>query len=209
MKEPTASIATRPLIVFLGIDERGLPSPASGTAGTASSTSSNDQASKVQKSLPKAADTGYTPDGKPYFVIDTSHHPELAEKAMKIAGGDQKALFMDLRAELLCLDFDSTGVVAEARALVDWNKRSKCRPLFFPDDGVSLTLTHLDRFCAGCGRPTGSAWAGWKRGCLPDTEEQIANGGERPPCVSKKGVHNFAYRECSTISRAPYRPPAT
>lgn len=119
VKDPEAGMATRPLIVFLGIDERGLPSPASGTA-----TSANDQASAVQKSLPKAADTGYTPDGKPYFVIDTSHHPELAEKAMKIAGGDKKALFMDLRAELLCLDFDSTGVVAEARALVDWNKRS-------------------------------------------------------------------------------------
>jgi hypothetical protein len=36
-------------------------------------------------------------------------------------------MFMDLRAELLCLDFDSTGVVAESRALVDWNKRSGSR----------------------------------------------------------------------------------
>lgn len=45
---------------------------------------------------------------------------------MEVAGGDTKAIFMDLRAELLSLDFDSTGVVAEARALIDWNKRSEC-----------------------------------------------------------------------------------
>jgi hypothetical protein len=54
-----------------------------------------------------------------------------------------------------------------------------------------------DRFCAGCGRPTGSVWAGWKRGCLPDTEAKTVDGEEKPPCVSKKGVHNFAYRECT------------
>lgn len=114
-------MAGRPLLVFLGIDERGLPSPASGTH---KSNNNDDPAANVQKSLPKGTDTGLTPDGKPYFVIDTSHHPDLAEKAMKLAGGDQKAMFMDLRAELLCLDFDSTGVVAESRALVDWNKRS-------------------------------------------------------------------------------------
>lgn len=120
VSEPSPAVGQRPLLVFLGIDERDLPSPASGTHNK-----EEDQASRVQKSLPKQTDTGLTPDGKPYFVIDTSHHPDLAEKAMKLAGGDQKAMFMDLRAELLCLDFDNTGVVAESRALVDWNKRSK------------------------------------------------------------------------------------
>lgn len=112
---------------------------------------------------------------------------------MEVAGGDTKAIFMDLRAELLSLDFDSTGVVAEARALIDWNKRSECTHL--ASEAMFSDEMCVDRFCAGCGRPTGSVWAGWKRGCLPDTQEQIANGDDKPPCVSKKGVHNFAYRK--------------
>jgi hypothetical protein len=147
--EPTAEIATRPLIIFLGMDERGVPSAALGTdkgnndsSSDATTTSSNDQAAKTQKSLPKATDTGMTPDGNPYFVIDTTHHPELAQKALEQHGGDTKALFMDLRAELLCLDFDSTGVVAEARALVDWNKRSMCSLRSFFSYG-HRSLTHV------------------------------------------------------------------
>lgn len=142
--EPNAAVAQRPLLVFLGIDERGLPSPASGTQNKQKE---EDQASKVQKSLPsKETDTGLTPDGKPYFVIDTSHHPELAEKAVKLAGGEQKALFMDLRAELLCLDFDSTGVVAQSRALVDWNKRSKLCCIT-PMESRADTVPHRPLLC--------------------------------------------------------------
>lgn len=49
-----------------------------------------------------------------------------------------------------------------------------------------------DRFCPGCGNATAAVWGGWKRACLPD---QPSRSPERPPCVSKKGVHNFAYRE--------------
>ena len=148
LTEPSADLATAPLLIFLGIDERG---------------------SGQGDALPKAGDTGFNPAGDPYFVVDTTNHPELAAKAKEAHGGDEHAMFIDLRAELLSVDFESTGVMAEARALVDWNKRNK--------------------FCPGCGNATGSVWAGWKRACLPD---QI-HSTERPPCISKKGVHNFAY----------------
>lgn len=120
--EPTREAADRPLLVFLGIDERGVES-----AAPDSSTSTNEHSSKVQKSLPEKREGAAYPEGIPYFVVDTTHHPELAKHAIELAGGDEAALFMDLRAELLCLDFESTGIAAEARALVDWNKRSEQR----------------------------------------------------------------------------------
>ena len=111
--EPSAHIAANPLIVFLGIDEQSSQSQ---------QLSSSD--SRTQRSLPKASDESMQPSGNPYYVIDTIHHPELAKKALEIHGGLKEALFMELRSEILCLDFESTGVVSEARALVDWNRRS-------------------------------------------------------------------------------------
>ena len=113
--EPSAHIDSNPLIVFLGIDERSSPN--------STNTSSSD--GRTQQSLPKESDESLAPTGNPYYVIDTTHHPELAKKALEAHGGDNQALFMDLRAESLCMDFESTGVVAEARTLVDWNKRSR------------------------------------------------------------------------------------
>lgn len=111
-KEPTSDSSKIPLTVFLGIDER-------------KSLAEGDAAKKTQQSLPKAGDTGYNPEGEPYFALDTANHPELAEKAKELCGGEDNAIFVDLRAELLSVDFETTGVIAEARALVDWNKRSK------------------------------------------------------------------------------------
>lgn len=97
--------------MFLGVDERA-----------PERTNEGEEKDKVQHSLP---DAGLQPRGEPYFVIDTAHHKELADKAVQLHGGQGECLFIDLRAEILCLDFESTGVVAEARALVDWNKRSE------------------------------------------------------------------------------------
>lgn len=169
--EPSEALDKNPLLVFLGVDERPPPSQSdgggAGAGAGAAATNAVEADEKTQRSLP---DAGIQPRGEPYFVIDCAQHKELADKAMELHGGEKESMFIDLRAEVLCLDFESTGVVAEARALVDWNKRN--------------------RFCPGCGNATASVWGGWKRACLPD---QPSSGSDRPPCVSKKGVHNFAY----------------
>lgn len=176
-KEPSAESAKFPLTVFLGIDERKSPQ----------GSEQGDAAKKTQQSLPKAGDTGFQPDGEPYFALDTSNHPELANKAKEICGGDEQAIFVDLRAELLSVDFETTGVIAEARALVDWNKRSEASTV---EPSFAADMLYTDKYCPGCGNQTAPVWSGWKRACLPD---QPAKDPERPPCVSKKGIHNFAY----------------
>jgi hypothetical protein len=122
-KEPSAEVASNPLTVFLGIDERDALSSSSNNEHKQQSLPTQQQASAAETT---AADQSLEPKGLPYFVVDTTNHPELASKAVKISGGEEGALFLELRAEVLCLDFESTGVVAEARALVDWNKRSEC-----------------------------------------------------------------------------------
>ena len=185
--EPSADLAQQPQLIFLGIDERDATETDDATESTA-------KASKKQKSLPTKKpdeDTSFQPSGPPYFAIDASKHPELAKKALEVVGGEENALFIDLRAELLCLDFESTGVIAAARALADWNKRSQC---FVKMYYAQLIGASTDRFCPACGNETGSVWGGWKRACLPDQPHRTP---DRPPCVSKKGVHNFAYRQPS------------
>ena len=114
-KEPSAESSKIPLTVFLGIDERK----------SVANSDKGDAGQKTQQSLPKAGDTGYNPEGDAYFALDATNYPELAEKAKELCGGDDNAIFVDLRAELLSVDFETTGVIAEARALIDWNKRSK------------------------------------------------------------------------------------
>lgn len=125
--EPSADLAPQPQLIFLGIDERDATETDDASDSTA-------KASKKQKSLPTKKpdeDTSFQPSGPPYFAIDASKHPEVAKKALEVVGGEENALFIDLRAELLCLDFESTGVIAAARALADWNKRSQCFVMTF------------------------------------------------------------------------------
>lgn len=119
-KDPSAHIADSPQLVFLGIDER------SSSSKTDTSTSGKTAAQNTQQSLPTKSDkdTSFQPTGQPYFAIDTLKHPDIATRALEIAGGESNALYMDLRAELLCLDFESTGVISAGRALSDWNRRS-------------------------------------------------------------------------------------
>lgn len=109
-----------PLVVFLGIDERP-------DSVDLDDKNAAEVARSTQKSLPKASDTSLQPKGQPFFALDTTNHPDLAKKALESHGGEGTAAWIDLRAEILSLDFESTGVVAQARALIDWNKRSELR----------------------------------------------------------------------------------
>jgi len=107
------------------------------------------------------------PSGEPYFAIEVNSNPDLKEAALDILK-DSKPSWIDLRSASARFPQESSGVVAQAKCLLDWNARN--------------------RFCAGCGQPTQSVWAGWKRRCLPGNKPEGS-----PPCISKKGVHNFQY----------------
>jgi len=134
----------RPNIIFLGIrEEEGKPL------------------------LPESGNSAVTPSGEPYFAIEVNSHTDLKEAALEILK-ESKPSWIDLRSASARFPQESSGIVAEAKCLLDWNGRN--------------------RFCAGCGMPTQSVWAGWKRRCLPGNKPEGS-----PPCISKKGVHNFQY----------------
>lgn len=100
---------------------------------------------------------------------------------------------MELRSGAQTMPNEEASIAAEARSLVDWNTRNR----------VSGTLSACEfcrhtkpcprrQFCPACARPIRSVWAGWKRSCIPG--EPASDGAEaEPACISRKGVHNFAY----------------
>lgn len=60
------------------------------------------------------------------------------------------------------------AMLAQARSLLDWNARNQ--------------------YCAACGSKTISVQAGTKKVC-PASDKAL---GERPPCISRSGIHNMA-----------------
>ena len=82
-------------------------------------------------------------DGVAHFAVDVSGLAE-AEKTLGVAG---VARFHDARAVAPRLSIEETGVVAQAKALIDWHARH--------------------RFCPACGEPTRAADGGYMRFC-PD-----------------------------------------
>ncbi|KAG0369233.1 NUDIX hydrolase domain-like protein [Gamsiella multidivaricata] len=77
----------------------------------------------------------------------------------------------EMRPAAFGLSFPESALLAQARSVVDWNKRNQ--------------------FCAGCGRKNMSLEGGHKRAC-PTT---IAQDGQEVPsdCLAHKGVQNFTY----------------
>ncbi|WVQ80150.1 hypothetical protein IAT38_002255 [Cryptococcus sp. DSM 104549] len=105
------------------------------------------------------------PRGPAFFALDVTSVPAGEFDVAKLGGA-----WGDARASGGAMSPWDAGVYAQARALVDWNGRNK--------------------FCAACGSPTYSLWAGWKRSCT-SALEPVPEGKE--PCFSTKGLHNFAY----------------
>jgi NAD+ diphosphatase len=103
----------------------------------------------------------HLPEGSAFVALDATNLPELKEAAIKTVEGRHVA-FVDLRTGVSRLGHNESGIVSEARSLIDWNKRN--------------------RFCPSCGNATVSVWAGWKKACIADDS--------RPACITKKGVHN-------------------
>lgn len=164
-----------PIIVFLGSDESG-----------------------IDKSLPTKPAKG--PDqrledhspGHPVWALDVSSLSQLNDlgsvagvfHASSAAEMPQGSLdYADMRAGMMALASSEAAVAGQGRALIDWNRRN--------------------RYCPGCGRPQTSVWAGWKRTCAEDAEphpDEAQRKQARPPCISKKGVHNFSCVAASNMS---------
>ncbi|KAI0823413.1 NUDIX hydrolase domain-like protein [Trametes gibbosa] len=113
--------------------------------------------------------------GTPYFSLDVSdaaqHELDAALQNAAVAKEGSKLVFSEPRAATGSFDAFEAAVFAEARTMTDWNARNK--------------------FCAACGSPVHSLWAGWKLSCtslLPWAD----NAGKKP-CATAHGLHNFLH----------------
>ncbi|KAA1128626.1 NADH pyrophosphatase [Puccinia graminis f. sp. tritici] len=110
--------------------------------------------------------------GSPVWAIDVTPIYERNSKTLL-----QHGRFLDMKKANLALK--EANLAAQARALIDWNLRNK--------------------FCAACGRPTYSAWAGWKLACTSNLKKHGgADDGDlattSPGCVTNSfSIQNFCF----------------
>lgn len=108
--------------------------------------------------------------GYPVWAIDVTAIYERISKLLVQHGN-----FLDLKKVNLAPK--EANLAGQARAMIDWNARNK--------------------FCAGCGRPTYSAYAGWKLACTSDLEKNAPadNHGDPtflPSCLTTSfSIQNF------------------
>ncbi|KAK7692196.1 hypothetical protein QCA50_003820 [Cerrena zonata] len=114
-------------------------------------------------------------EGSPFFSLDvTKLDKGEVDKTLQqssIVKAGKTVEFVDGRAAMGHLTQVDSAIFAESRTLVDWNSRT--------------------RFCAGCGSPVYSQWAGWKRSCsslLP-----WADNTGKEPCPTTSGLHNITF----------------
>ncbi|XXH05167.1 Putative vacuolar membrane transporter for cationic amino acids [Hypoxylon texense] len=141
------SAVTRPVVLFLGIDEK----------------------------QPGFQYREYK--GNPYFAVDVTPKGTTADKAQSIIDLIKATgvSFIDGR-RLMSLNAPEAAIYAEARSLLDWNARNP--------------------FCGGCGQPTMSINAGWKRVCPPSDLAVLGADGTpkaRADCATRHGVSNLCF----------------
>ncbi|KAI0088143.1 NUDIX hydrolase domain-like protein [Irpex rosettiformis] len=116
--------------------------------------------------------------GTPYFSLDVTELEEgnvsevLNERA---EAGSVKLEFLDGRAAMGSLTQFDSAVFAEARSLVDWSARNR----------------RVGQYCAGCGSPVYTLWAGWKHACsslLPWAPRTTTK-----PCPTGKALNNYLH----------------
>ncbi|RUS20264.1 NUDIX hydrolase domain-like protein, partial [Endogone sp. FLAS-F59071] len=124
-------------------------------------------------------ENGEGPDSGPaYWVVDVSPRGSLEDKmtALEKNLSERKFDFVEPRPKAFKLETGDAAILAQARAMVDWNYRNQ--------------------YCPACGRRTVSMDAGHKRTCPPDEEAPAGSVEAKkkvtPPCKSK-GVQNFSY----------------
>ncbi|KAG0662969.1 NADH pyrophosphatase [Rhodotorula mucilaginosa] len=163
----------QPALVFLGVDERSAPESAKSLP-----VSKPDENSTLET---------HSPHGDPYWAIDVSTFKHLKKRIMLEHGG----------AKVSCLG--RPPIVAKL------TNRTPPPPVYgatigCADDAerggfdrrrgeISHRLEHTESGELHFLKPV---WAGWKRSCIPG--EPASDGAEaEPACISRKGVHNFAY----------------
>lgn len=111
------------------------------------------------------------PSGPPYFALSLSYRPPGTPEDTTLPGAELLRTLTDehagaheelhMRTVVLtgALDRDDAAIVANARALLDWNEQYA--------------------FCAGCGSRQYSVWGGHKRACA----SVLARVAERAPLV--------------------------
>ncbi|EKM54745.1 uncharacterized protein PHACADRAFT_258788 [Phanerochaete carnosa HHB-10118-sp] len=119
--------------------------------------------------------------GTPYFTLDVTHLEETAVNAVlenaEASRNGKSLVFTDARQAMSSMDYFEGGLLAEARAMVDWNSRNK--------------------FCVSCGSPLYSVWAGWKLSCsslLPWAQNE-----GREPCATAVGLHNQTHPRTDAV----------
>ncbi|GJE92792.1 NADH pyrophosphatase domain-containing protein [Phanerochaete sordida] len=159
-KELQAARLHGPPAVFLGLHE-----PAEGAPALPSSElSGRENAEAVVARL----------RGTPYFSLDVTDVPsanvDAALQGSQSGRDGAKLEFVDGRAAMSLINQFDSGVFSVARTLVDWTARNK--------------------FCAGCGSPVYTLWAGWKHGCtslLPWAPKADK------PCPTSKALNNYMH----------------
>lgn len=115
--------------------------------------------------------------GEPFFAVDVTpnarDHDDAKLRFVEKAGKDGLQ-FKNVRVGVKLQQHEG-AIVAMARSLIDWNARYQ--------------------YCNGCGGKTISVWAGAKRQC-PEKDRVT---GDRPTCISRKGLHNFAYPRTDSV----------
>lgn len=135
--------------------------------------------------------------GQPYFVLDITPKGEYKEVAEKLIADKEAAglTFMGGRSHM-SLPAGMAAIYGQGRALLDWNARNP--------------------FCGGCGQPTLSINAGYKRTCPPTDWANVkgavgstteAKPTERADCLTRKGVSNLCFpRTDPTVIMAVLNP---
>ncbi|KIP06523.1 hypothetical protein PHLGIDRAFT_453629 [Phlebiopsis gigantea 11061_1 CR5-6] len=157
-----------PGIVFLGLHE---PKSGASLALPSSDFSAKTDAAAVAAKI----------EGTPYFSLDVSDLDggtvDAVLQSTEAAKSGKSLSFLDARSAMPSMDVFEGAIVAEGRAMVDWNARYK--------------------FCASCGSPVYSLWAGWKLSCsslLPWAQNQ-----GRKPCATAVGLHNQAHPRTDAV----------
>ena len=123
--------------------------------------------------------------GRPFFALDVTPKGSVADACESVIASRKSSglTFLEGRTHMN-LPAHEAAIVAQARSMVDWNSRNP--------------------FCGGCGQPTLSINAGWKRTCPPTDMAAIAKSGsigsttgetphKRADCATRKGISNLSF----------------
>ena len=133
---------------------------------------------RIKDSIDPLVYTSYK--GRPYFALDVTPKASIAQGCEEVISKMKERGLTFLGGRMhLSLSVEEGGILAAARSMIDWNARNP--------------------FCAGCGQPTLSINAGFKRTCPPkdwntaQNKDASSEPHERADCPTRHGVSNLAF----------------